>query len=140
MRGVDHEPEEDFTEFYRACVNACLRAVYASVGDRALAEDLTAEAFARAYASWRKISRHPAPTAWVVRTALNTEENTRSAFVYENVDASIITIDPAKMPPGSAVVLQSLQFTTSATGPGYSGVAASGGFALLSAEPTGCTY
>ena len=72
MRGVDHEPEEDFAEFYRACADACLRAVYASVGDRALAEDLTAEAFARAYASWRKISRHPAPTAWVVRTALNT--------------------------------------------------------------------
>ena len=37
-----------------------------------LAEDQTAEAFARAWASWRKVSRHPAPTAWVVRTALNT--------------------------------------------------------------------
>ena len=42
------------------------------MGDRALAEDLTAEAFARAYASWRKVSRHPAAKAWVVRTALNT--------------------------------------------------------------------
>lgn len=31
-----------------------------------------AEAFARAYASWRKVARHPAPRAWVVRTALNT--------------------------------------------------------------------
>jgi len=30
-----------------------------------------AEAFARACASWRKVSRHPAPAAWVVRTALN---------------------------------------------------------------------
>jgi RNA polymerase sigma-70 factor (ECF subfamily) len=29
------------------------------------------EAFARAFASWRSVSRHPAPTAWVVRTALN---------------------------------------------------------------------
>lgn len=72
MRGVDHKPEEDFAEFYRMSADACLRAVYASVGDRALAEDLTAEAFARAYASWRKVSRHPAPAAWVVRTALNT--------------------------------------------------------------------
>ena len=36
-----------------------------------LAEDQVAEAFARAWASWRKVSRHPAPRAWVVRTALN---------------------------------------------------------------------
>ena len=29
------------------------------------------EAFARAWASWRTVSMHPAPVAWVVRTALN---------------------------------------------------------------------
>jgi RNA polymerase sigma-70 factor (ECF subfamily) len=62
----------DFAEFYRSAGDGCLRAVYAAVGDRALAEDLTAEAFARAYASWRTVSEHPAPRAWVVRTALNT--------------------------------------------------------------------
>jgi RNA polymerase sigma factor (sigma-70 family) len=38
----------------------------------ALAEDQVAEAFARAWLSWRKVRRHPAPRAWVVRTALNT--------------------------------------------------------------------
>jgi RNA polymerase sigma factor (sigma-70 family) len=37
-----------------------------------LAEEQTAEAFARAWAAWRKVSRHPAPKAWIVRTALNT--------------------------------------------------------------------
>ena len=37
-----------------------------------LAEELVAEAFAKAWISWPKISRHPAPQAWVVRTALNT--------------------------------------------------------------------
>ena len=36
-----------------------------------LAEDQVAEAFARAWASWPKVSHHPAPRAWVVRTALN---------------------------------------------------------------------
>jgi RNA polymerase sigma factor (sigma-70 family) len=34
------------------------------------AQDLVAEGFARAWASWRRVS-HPAPRAWAVRTALN---------------------------------------------------------------------
>ena len=68
---MDHRPDEDFAEFYRNARDGCLRAVYAACGDLALAEDLTGEAFARAYASWRKVSVHPAPRAWVVRTALN---------------------------------------------------------------------
>jgi RNA polymerase sigma factor (sigma-70 family) len=41
------------------------------MGDRQLAEDLVAEAFTRAWMSWPKVSRHPAPCAWIVRTALN---------------------------------------------------------------------
>jgi RNA polymerase sigma-70 factor (sigma-E family) len=62
----------DFAEFYKASWVPCLRAVSASVADSRLAEDLVAEAFARAWVSWRDVSRHPAPRAWVVRTALNT--------------------------------------------------------------------
>src|SRR5271156_5731588 len=61
----------EFAEFYRASWAPCLRAVGASVADPRLAEDLVAEAFTRAWVSWRKVSRHPAPRAWVVRTALN---------------------------------------------------------------------
>ncbi|RSM47536.1 RNA polymerase subunit sigma-24 [Actinoplanes sp. ATCC 53533] len=64
--------QQDFTDFYQRCRGDCLRTVLAGVADRALAEDLVAEAFARAWASWPKVSRHPAPAAWVVRTALNT--------------------------------------------------------------------
>lgn len=61
----------DFAEFYRGARDECLRAVLVSVGDQDMAQDLVDEAFARACASWRKVSRHPAPAAWVVRTALN---------------------------------------------------------------------
>jgi RNA polymerase sigma-70 factor (sigma-E family) len=60
-----------FAEFYQTARDDCLRAVYASVGDRQAAEDLTAEAFARAWARWRTVGQHPAPRAWVVKTALN---------------------------------------------------------------------
>ena len=61
----------DFAEFYASARDDCLRAVMASTGDREASEDFVAEAFARAWASWRKVGRHPAPSAWVVRTALN---------------------------------------------------------------------
>jgi RNA polymerase sigma-70 factor (sigma-E family) len=65
------EPEE-FAEFYRTSRDSCLKAVTAVVGDRQLAEELVAEAFARAWTSWGKVRRHAAPRGWVVRTALNT--------------------------------------------------------------------
>ena len=62
-----------FAEFYQATRDDCLRVVFASVGDRPTAEDLVAEAFARAWARWHTVSRHPAPAAWVVRTAFNAQ-------------------------------------------------------------------
>ena len=61
----------DFEKFYRRSADECLRAVLVSVGDLDTAQDLVDEAFARAWASWRTVSTHPAPAAWVVRTALN---------------------------------------------------------------------
>ena len=64
--------QTEFAEFFRASWEPCLRAVVAAVGSAQLAEDQVAEAFAKAWVSWRKVRRHPAPRAWVVRTALNT--------------------------------------------------------------------
>lgn len=61
----------DFTEFYRGAKDECLISVLVSVGDQDRAQELVAEAFARAWASWPTVSGHPAPKAWVVRTALN---------------------------------------------------------------------
>jgi RNA polymerase sigma factor (sigma-70 family) len=61
----------DFAEFYRGAADECLRAVLITIGDQDTARELVDEAFARAWASWRTVSRHPAPKAWVVRTALN---------------------------------------------------------------------
>jgi RNA polymerase sigma-70 factor (ECF subfamily) len=61
----------DFADLYRESKDECLFTVLVSVGDRDTAQELVAEAFARAWASWRTVSKHPAPTGWVVRTALN---------------------------------------------------------------------
>ncbi|HEY6786061.1 MAG TPA: hypothetical protein VI365_01995 [Trebonia sp.] len=52
-------------------MDECLRAVFVIVGDQDSAQEIVAEAFDRAGASWRAVSGHPAPAAWVVRTALN---------------------------------------------------------------------
>lgn len=64
-------PREEFVSFYEAAKDDCLRAVIVSVGDVDIAEDLVAEAFARAWATWNRVVRHPVPRAWIVRTALN---------------------------------------------------------------------
>lgn len=64
-------PEESFAEFYAAKKDPCLRAVVAGGTGRGAAEEAVAEAFARAWAAWPKVSRHPSPSAWVVRVALN---------------------------------------------------------------------
>ncbi|MGN6790998.1 MAG: SigE family RNA polymerase sigma factor [Streptosporangiaceae bacterium] len=66
------DQQTEFAEFFQASWEPCLRAVTAVVAGPQLAEDQVAEAFARAWISWRKVRRHPAPRAWVVRTALNT--------------------------------------------------------------------
>jgi RNA polymerase sigma-70 factor (ECF subfamily) len=65
------DQRSEFAEFYRRAKDECLTAVLVSVGDRDTAQELVAEAFSRAWASWRTVSRHPAPKAWVIRTALN---------------------------------------------------------------------
>ena len=68
---VAADPSSTFTDFYVSSKDACLRAMLASGADRAAAEDAVAEAFARAWSSWKSVSEHPAPTAWVMRVALN---------------------------------------------------------------------
>ena len=66
------DQQTEFADFFQASWAPCLRAVVAVAGSPQLAEDQVAEAFARAWVSWRTVRRHPAPRAWVVRTALNT--------------------------------------------------------------------
>lgn len=65
------EDQRAFAEFYAAAWDDCLRIVTLSVGNRALGEDLVAEAFTKAWASWRKVRGLAAPRAWIIRTALN---------------------------------------------------------------------
>jgi RNA polymerase sigma factor (sigma-70 family) len=91
-----------FAEFYAGASDDCLRVVLATVRDRQTAEDLVAEAFARAWASWPKVSRHPAPRAWVVRTALNAHRSWWRRHRREVVmaEVSATAAEPAAEPAG----------------------------------------
>ncbi|GAA5022544.1 sigma-70 family RNA polymerase sigma factor [Streptomyces siamensis] len=89
----------EFRDFYRAGQGECLRTVLACVGDRQLAEDLVADAFTKAWVSWARVSRHPAPRAWIVRTALNTRvswwRRRRREVVVDGVAETAAVTDPA---------------------------------------------
>jgi RNA polymerase sigma-70 factor (ECF subfamily) len=94
---VSNDEQAEFTGFFQESWAPCLRAVIAVTGDPQLAEDQVAEAFARAWRSWPKVSRHPAPQAWVVRAALNTGASwwRRSRREQALADHDL----PATMPP-----------------------------------------
>ncbi|GAB3975108.1 SigE family RNA polymerase sigma factor [Actinoallomurus acanthiterrae] len=103
----------EFQEFYRTSRDVCLRAVLAGVGDRQLAEDLVAEAFTRAWGSWNRVSRHPAPTAWVVRTALNTRvswwrRRRREVALERDHEVADVSAGEAGLDPALLAVLRRL--------------------------------
>ncbi|AEV82009.1 RNA polymerase sigma24 factor [Actinoplanes sp. SE50] len=55
----------DFDTFYAATVRRVLLYAYASCGDRAEAQDVAHEAFARAWQHWSRVSRYDDPEGWV---------------------------------------------------------------------------
>ncbi len=64
-------PEEAFQAFCEERYARVVSAVRVIVGDRATAEDMTQEAFARAYISWPKLWPDGNPVGWVHRVATN---------------------------------------------------------------------
>jgi RNA polymerase sigma-70 factor (sigma-E family) len=116
--GMEQDRRE-FEEFYTAARDHCLQVVLISVGDRHLADDLVAEAFTRAWASWRKVRGHPAPRAWVVRTALNMhvswwrrrrevalgrQDEAATASQYPGLDSSLVAA-LRRLPPRQREVI-----------------------------------
>jgi RNA polymerase sigma-70 factor, ECF subfamily len=60
-----------FVQLYQAEHDKVFRATWAFCGDRAVAEDATQEAFARALERWPRLREQPWVTGWVISTALN---------------------------------------------------------------------
>src|SRR5262245_47817259 len=60
-----------FEQWYRAEHPRLLAALVVACGDEHLAQDVTAEAFARALAAWRRVSVMDEPSGWTYRVAIN---------------------------------------------------------------------
>jgi RNA polymerase sigma-70 factor (sigma-E family) len=67
----------EYDDFYAALWPRLVRTAYAVAGDLGVAEDAVQTAFAKAYRSWRRISRLEAPEAYVRRMAVNEVLNDR---------------------------------------------------------------
>ena len=63
--------DPDFQELYRSERQAVFTTVYLLCRDRALAEDATQEAFARALERWGRLRGRPWLGGWITSTALN---------------------------------------------------------------------
>lgn len=64
-------PDADFDGFYEANFRRLTVQLCAYTGDLPLAQDLVQEAFCRAFAKWKSVSRYDDPGAWVRRVAWN---------------------------------------------------------------------
>src|SRR3954469_1809100 len=62
---------EDFASWYAVHFGRVCTTLSLAIGDRGLAEEATAEAFAKALAAWPKVRTATSPTAWVYTVALN---------------------------------------------------------------------
>lgn len=71
----------DFEDFFRSEFPTIFRAVALFTGSREAAEDISQEAFARAYSRWWRLHDRPWAGGWVMTTAINLckKEHKRSA-------------------------------------------------------------
>jgi RNA polymerase sigma-70 factor (ECF subfamily) len=72
--------DSSFERFFAETKDDVFRSLLVITRDRALADDGVAEAFTRAFERWSEVAVHPAPKAWVARTALNHVRSDRRRF------------------------------------------------------------
>jgi RNA polymerase sigma-70 factor (sigma-E family) len=87
---VNAVADEEFDQFMRGRWPAMVRLAYGLTGDAGHAEDLAQAAFARAYASWGRVSRAGDPDAYVRRIVINANRSSlRRRRVTEELRADL---------------------------------------------------
>jgi DNA-directed RNA polymerase specialized sigma24 family protein len=74
---------EDFVSWYERTHSRLLAAVTVLIGDVALAEDVVAEAFARALERWDRVKDMDSPAGWAYQVALNAARRARRRQAFE---------------------------------------------------------
>lgn len=64
-------PDEEFAALYPSLFQRAMRLAHRMTRDTAQAEDVAAEALARAYSRWNVVRRMEQPDAWVMRVTVN---------------------------------------------------------------------
>jgi RNA polymerase sigma-70 factor, ECF subfamily len=89
-----------FDEFYRDTSVRMVRYAYAMTGDLGDAQDVTQEAYTRAWRNWRTVADHPSPEGWV-RLAVSRLANDRWRRLSGRRAALIRSGPPPVVPPPS---------------------------------------
>ena len=89
---------EPFEEFYRGQADRVYRALAVTLGDVELARDATAEAMARAYARWPRVSTVENPGGWAYRVGLNWATSVwrrrrREHPLFDDLDPAVMATD-----------------------------------------------
>lgn len=94
---------DDFDAFFYALLPQVLRVARRMTGDHATAEDVAAEAFARAFARWSKLKPLPHREAWLLRVASNVAID---LFRRRPLQTLAAPTTGAQADPGEVVVLR----------------------------------
>ena len=108
--GRDPDRPADFDETFRRWWAPMLRSLTVASGDAEVAADCVQDAFMRAYARWRRVSRLEDPPGWLRHVAVNRlrdhfRKTTHGRAALERLDAQAITAVVAPEPPSELAAL-----------------------------------
>ena len=108
----------DFEAFFEDHYAEVLRSVALAIDDHSRAEDVTQEAFARAFRKWRTVSQMDRPVGWVYVVALNAERSRwrrerREQREDDNTAEATVAADPAGPVVATVVLRDALTQLTS---------------------------
>ena len=96
----------DFDDTFRRCYTPMVRSLTVAAGDREVAADAVQDAFMRAFARWRRVSRLEDPPGWIRHVAVNRmrdhfRKETRGRRALARLEAQPATraTTPAPDPP-----------------------------------------
>lgn len=111
-RLVVRSSRPDFDDFFVDNYERLVGSLTAMTGDRELARDAVQDAFVKASARWRRISRYDDPVAWVRRVAINRSRDLQRADQRRrNREHRVAVGEPSEMPDRSSDLAGAMHVT-----------------------------